>query len=100
MRTAPTRGCRQAAGLAAAWALCGAATAAPPAPAPAPRQGAVVQYEERRGSSILYFEERGGMAKQPAAPADKREEAASRDAPAPAKTPQAPAKAVAVAARK
>ena len=78
MRSGLLRGWRLFAALVAPLALYGAAAVAQSTPVwrePA-RQGAIVRFEESRGSSILYLEESGGMASRAAPPAAKNVAAA------------------------
>jgi hypothetical protein len=99
MRSGSLRGCRLFAGLVAPLALYGAAAVGQSTPA-AGKQGAIVRFEESKGSSILYLEESGGMAGKPAPlPATNGEAAAAKAAraakPAVARSnaPEAPARA-------
>jgi hypothetical protein len=75
MRSGSLRGCRLFAGLVAPLALYGAAAMAQSTPA-AGRQGAIVRFEESKGTSILYLEERGGIGMAAKSPPAAKTEAA------------------------
>jgi hypothetical protein len=75
MRSGSLRGCRLFAGLVAPLALYGAAAVAQSTPA-AGKQGAIIRFEESKGSSILYLEESGGLSAKAAPLPVKRGEAA------------------------
>jgi len=74
MRSGSLRGCRLFAGLVAPLALYGAAAVAQSTPAAV--KGAIVRFEESKGSSILYLEESGGMSTKAAPLPVKKGEAA------------------------
>lgn len=78
MQCRSLRGCRFFGGLVAPLALYGAAAVAQSTPGArdAVGQGAIVRFEESRGSSILYLEESGGMAARTAPRPAKNGEAA------------------------
>ncbi len=83
IRSGPPLGRRRVAGVAAALALVALSEEAAGQRAPAPRErGAIVHFEESRGSGVIYLEQSGGMVTRVAAPVvAEGEEAVAKASP-------------------